>query len=182
MKKNQLYLKVHPYLWEFYRSYYGSEVIDVLPDSLLSVRIKTILQTNPGDYQKQKWKEFRIIVLNLPQYNFRIGSKLIWLEHRKFIDDQRQKLLSLELYKDFKNTFICFVLGYVMSGGTQMNGINAFCLFYNIEMTVIKTDSLTKMWNRSKAKKDWMIMTGKFKPEKRKYTFRVKRISENAMQ
>lgn len=172
MKQNntqQLYLKVHPYLWEFYRGYYGSEVINVKENPLLSIRIKTILQTKAEAHQRRKWSDFRIIVLNLPY--FQIGNKRIKITSRKHLDDHRQFLISQELYQDFKNMFLNFVLGYVKNGGTQADAIRDFCAFYKFEMNQVKMQSLKKMWDRSDIKKKWNIERGmlknvKIRPEK----------------
>lgn len=159
--KNQLYLKVHPYLWEFYRGYYGTEIIDVKQNPMLSLRIKSILQTKAESHYRRKWTDFRIIVLNLPY--FQIGNKRINVACRKHLDDHRQFLISQELYLDFKNMFLSFVLGYVKNGGEQANGIRTFCDFYNFEMNQIKMQSLKKMWDRSEVKKKWNIERGVLK-------------------
>ena len=153
MKHQQLYLKVHPYLWEYYRGFYGREIIDVKEHPLLAIPIKAILQTQPKNYSRRKWSDFRIIVLNLPY--FRLGNKAINIEFRKFLDDRRQFLISQELYGDFKNAFHNFVMGYVLSGGKQMDGIKEFCSFYNFEMNQIKLDSLKKSWDRCDLKQKW---------------------------
>lgn len=157
-KKNQLYLKVHPYLWEFYRGYYGSEIIDVKDNPLLSLRIKSILQTRAESHQRRKWSDFRIIVLNLPY--FQVGNKRINVACRKHLDDHRQFLISQELYQDFKNMFLNFVLGYVKNGGLQADGIRDFCDFYNFEMNQIKMQSMKKMWDRSEVKRRWNAERG----------------------
>ena len=153
MKGQQLYLKVHPYLWEFYRSFYGSEVINVKEHPLLSIRIKNILQTETQTWHHHQWSDFRIIVLNLPY--FRTGNKAINITYRKFLDDRRQFLISQELYADFKNALHNFTLAYVLAGGSQADGIRDFCTFYNLEMNQVKTDSLKKSRDRSKLKEKW---------------------------
>ena len=153
MQNQQLYLKVHPYLWEFYRSFYGSEVINVKEHPLLSIRIKNILQTEPQNWQRRKWSDFRIIVLNLPY--FRVGNKAVNITYRKFLDDRRQFLISQELYADFKNALHNFILAYVLAGGTQADAIRDFCSFYKLEMNQVKTDSLKKSWDRSELKEMW---------------------------
>lgn len=158
MKKQQLYLKVHPYLWEFYRGFYGSEIIDVKEHSLLSIRIKNILQTEPKNYPRRQWSDFRIIVLKLPY--FRTGNKRINVACRNFLDDNHQFLISQELYRDFKNSFMNFILGYVKNGGTQAEAIKTFCEFYHFEMNQVKTDSLKKTWDRSELKKRWNMERG----------------------
>jgi hypothetical protein len=162
--KNQLYLKVHPYLWEFYRGYYGSEIIDVKDNPLLSLRIKSILQTRAESHYRRKWSDFRIIVLNLPY--FQVGNKRINVACRKHLDDHRQFLISQELYQDFKNMFLNFVLGYVKNGGLQADAIRDFCDFYNFEMNQVKTESLKKMWDRSALKQKWNIERGVLKDVK----------------
>lgn len=159
--KNQLYLKVHPYLWEFYRAYYGSEIINVKENPLLSLRIKSILQTRAENHNRRIWSDFRIIVLNLPY--FQVGNKRINVACRKYLDDHRQFLISQELYQDFKNMFLSFVLGYVKNGGLQADGIRVFCDFYNIEMNQIKMESLKKMWDRSDVKQRWNVDRGMIK-------------------
>jgi hypothetical protein len=164
MQNQQLYLKVHPYLWEFYRSFYGSEVIDVKEHPLLSIRIKNILQTEPQNWNRRKWSDFRIIVLNIPY--FRTGNKRLNITYRKFLDDRRQFLISQELYADFKNALHNFVLAYVLAGGTQADAIRDFCTFYKLEMNQVKTDSLKKSWDRSELKEMWGIKTGTLKKVK----------------
>lgn len=163
-KPNQLYLKVHPYLWEFYRGYYGSEIIDVKNNPLLSLRIKSILQCKAENYQNRKWSDFRIITLNLPY--FQVGNKRINVACRKHLDDHRQFLISQELYQDFKNMFLNFILGYVQHGGTQADAIRDFCGFYKFEMNQVKMQSLKKMWDRSEIKKKWNIDRGLLKEVK----------------
>lgn len=158
MKNQQLYLKVHPYLWEYYRGFYGSEIIEVKEHPLLSIRIKTVLTTKPESYPSRRWSDFRIIVLNLPY--FRIGDKRINVDCRRFLDDTHQYLISQELYLDFKNSFLNFMLGYIKNGGTQADGIKTFCDFYNFEMNTIKTDTLKKIWDRSELKERWNIERG----------------------
>ena len=164
-RKNQIYLKVHPYLWEFYRGYYGSEIIDVKSNPLLSLRIKTILQTRAANNQRRKWADFRIIVLNLPY--FQVGSKRINVACRKHLDDHRQFLISQELYQDFKNMFLNFILGYVKNGGTHADAIRDFCEFYKFEMNQVKMQSLKKMWDRSQVKEMWNIERGVLKDVKK---------------
>ena len=157
--RNQLYLKVHPYIWEFYRGFYNSEVINVTEHPLLMLRIKSILQTRAEDHYRRKWSDFRIIVLNLPSY-FRCGDKVTTIVHRNYLDDRRQYIISQELYHDFKNSFINYVLGYVKNGGLQSEAISNFCIFYNFEMNQVKMDSLKKIWDRSELKQKWNIERG----------------------
>lgn len=159
MKGQQLYLKVHPYLWEYYRSYYGSEIIDVRVHPLLLNRIKSVLQTTPKCYKGRVWADFRIIVLNMPRQLF-IGKKSLDIKYRRFIDDRHQFLISQELYIEFKNSFINFMIGFLKNGGLQSDGINSFCEHYDLEMNRIKYDSLKKIWDRSEAKKDCIMNKG----------------------
>lgn len=146
-----IFLKVHPVVFEYYKSMYGL-VIDLDRNNTLSHRIAYLLtSTRPKDYNVYKLKSFKILQLRL--HHFNINNTRINIQYRNYLDDSSQYQISKELYNRFKDIFHAHVLAYCRAGGMQSDGIKDFCDAYRIYGDVINFDMLKKSWDRSDEKK-----------------------------
>jgi len=154
--KIPLYIKVDPFVKQFIKRIYGSDVVDVGQQDALFERIKYILQLQPKEY-KQPIKGDYVITVFIPR--FRILNKRIDNFYRTNLDDRRQKMIAGEFKKLFKKVFHNYVFGYCRSNinksllENQKEGIYDFCLAYEINMDEILFESLKKSWDRSDEKK-----------------------------
>lgn len=147
----EIFVKVHPAVFSYYRNLHGSERIRLKNDPILTRRIKTILQTKPKRYSQTRFSNFRILVLEL--HNFRIANKRINIKNVQCLDDRVQYFLSRELQDYFDEKFTGSVAGYCsalnMKPGCQKMGIEDFMFRYNIDPEEISFQTLKKKWDRS---------------------------------
>lgn len=146
----EIYLRVHPTVFQYYKAIYGSECIDIRPNSYLSNKIKTILSVKPMNYKDCcRIKNFKILRVKIHEFRFGKNGTHINIEYSNFISDRNQYYLSKELYDIFKITFHNFVAGSVRSGRTQKQSIEDFCEAYNLDWDNVNFEMLKKSWDRS---------------------------------
>lgn len=150
----EIFVKVHPAVFSYYRNLHGSERIRLKNDPMLARRVKTILQTKPKMYSHTRFSNFRILVLEL--HNFGIANKRINIKNKQLLDDRVQYFLSRELQDYFDEKFTGSVAGYCsalnLKPGCQKLGIEDFMDRYNIDPDEISFQTLKKKWDRSEDK------------------------------
>lgn len=152
-KEQYVYLKVHPVVFEYFKSTYG-ECIDLSRNNTLSHRIAYLLEkVKPRDYKAYKMKRYKILRLKLHRFNL-AGTRIEVFGQVNFLDDFRQYQISKELERQFKDAFHSQVLGYCRAGGMQSEGIKDFCQIRSIPCDHINFEMLKKSWDRSDEKKE----------------------------
>jgi len=165
----ELNLKVHPVVFYWYRSVYGTTTILLKNNPVFARRLFFLLDCKPKTYHPSNSKfgnNFRLLKIQVNPY-LRIGNKVINTEFRNQMDDRLQYFLSREIKDSFDSVFVHSVAAYCsarnLEPGCQKNGIVDFMDRHNIVEDQINYQTLKKKWDRSEQKKI-LFKKVKYKP------------------
>ena len=153
-------VKVSPLIREWVVANYGSNTIVCRPRDFFSSKLKYLLQLQPHDQHFTALPDEECININYGKLT--IGR---WrsLEHKQlnqnyytYLSAESQRLLSQEIYRQFKSSFHGFMLGFCIADGNMpgsyRRGICEFMSRYNLPHNAINYEMLKKNWDRSAIK------------------------------